>query len=95
LTPDRPTPAVENDKYAAFVRRVVRAYSRRVATGDVEALTELVALSREIDHVINLLAYIGAGWKTTGDALLANTAAALARERQQVAREELAALPLT
>ena len=36
------------------------------------------------------IAYAGTGWHTTGDALLANTAAALARERHQTAREELA-----
>jgi hypothetical protein len=40
--------------------------------------------------VVNFLAFVGAGWHTTGDALLANTAAALARARQQVGREELA-----
>ena len=33
---------VENDEYAAFVRRIIRAYAKRVATGDVEALAELV-----------------------------------------------------
>ncbi len=38
--------------------------------------------------VINILAYAGAGWRNTGDALLANTAAAMARERQLTAREE-------
>ena len=38
--------------------------------------------------VINGLSYDGSGWKTTGDALLANTAADLARSRQQTAREE-------
>jgi hypothetical protein len=37
--------------------------------------------------VINGLSYDGSGWKTTGDALLANTAADLARSRQQAARE--------
>jgi hypothetical protein len=46
--------------------------------------------TEETTVVINLLAYVSTGWKTTGDALLANSAAALARERQQVAREELA-----
>jgi len=39
--------------------------------------------------VIGELVYAGSGWHTTGDALLANTAAALARERRQVAREEI------
>lgn len=43
---------------------------------------------QETTLVINWLTYAGAGWKTTGDALLANTAAALARERR-AAREEL------
>ena len=33
------------------------------------------------------LTYVDTGWRTAGDALLANTAAALARERQQAARE--------
>ena len=31
----------------------------------------------------------GAGWLTTGDAALANTSAAMARERRQIAREEI------
>ncbi len=38
--------------------------------------------------VINGLSYAGSGWHTTGDALLANTAADLARRRRQTAREE-------
>ena len=45
---------------------------------------------RDTTLVINWLAYTGAGWKTAGDALLANTAAALARERQQAAHDALA-----
>jgi D-serine deaminase-like pyridoxal phosphate-dependent protein len=52
LTPNPPTPQVENDQYAAFVRRVVRAYSRRIAAGDVEAISHLVALSRDLDTAI-------------------------------------------
>jgi hypothetical protein len=40
--------------------------------------------------VIGHLTYTGTGWHTTGDALLANTAAAQARERQRIAREETA-----
>ena len=43
---------VENDEYAAFVRRIIRAYARRVATGDVEALTDMVALSALLDEAI-------------------------------------------
>jgi len=51
LTPNRPR-VVENDEFAAFVRRVVGAHGRRVGTGDVEALAELVALSDDIDRAI-------------------------------------------
>jgi len=42
--------------------------------------------------VVNFLQFVGAGWHTTADALLANTSAAMAREHQQAARETLAAL---
>lgn len=52
--PERPRrrDVVENDEYAAFVRRILRAYTRRVATGDVEALTDMVALSSVLDEAI-------------------------------------------
>jgi hypothetical protein len=52
LTPDRAGRVVENDEYAAFARRVLRAYARRVADGDVEALTLMLGLSAEIDTAI-------------------------------------------
>ena len=52
LTPNRPARPVENDEYAAFARRVPRAYARRVADGDVEALTLMLGLSAEIDTAI-------------------------------------------
>jgi hypothetical protein len=52
LTPNRRTRLVENDEYAAFARRVLRAYARRVADGDVEALTIMLGLSAEIDDAI-------------------------------------------
>lgn len=49
LTAKRPRRQVENDEYSAFVRRVLRAYSRRVGDGDVEALVLLAGLAQEID----------------------------------------------
>jgi len=52
LTPDRAGRLVENGEYAAFARRVLRAYARRVADGDVEALTLMLSLSAEIDDAI-------------------------------------------
>ncbi|MGN9807300.1 replication initiator [Micromonospora sp. L32] len=39
---------------------------------------------------VGTLTYIGAGWLTEGDALLANTAARQRRERRRIGREELA-----
>jgi hypothetical protein len=52
LTPNRVPKLVENDEYAAFARRVLRAYARRVADGDVDALTLMLGLSAEIDDAI-------------------------------------------
>lgn len=52
LTPNTRTPRVENSDYAAFARRVLRAYGRRVAAGDIEALTHLAALSSDVDAAI-------------------------------------------
>jgi len=41
---------------------------------------------------VNFLEFVGAGWHTAGDALLANTSAALAREHQYAAQVEIAAM---
>ena len=38
LTPIRRQRPVDNDEYASFIRRVIRAYARRVAAGDADAL---------------------------------------------------------
>jgi hypothetical protein len=43
---------VENDEYARFVRRVMRAYARRVADGDVDALADMTGLGDELDEAI-------------------------------------------
>jgi hypothetical protein len=40
--------------------------------------------------IVGTFTYAGTGWKTTGDALLANTAADQARKRRQAGRDELA-----
>jgi hypothetical protein len=52
LTPKRRTRAVvENDTYAAFARRVVASYGRRIGhAGDVDALAQLVALGDQIEN---------------------------------------------
>jgi hypothetical protein len=54
LTPHRRTrPVVENDAYAAFTRRVLVSYGRRIAAqGDVDGLAELVELGDDIQTAI-------------------------------------------
>ena len=52
LTANRPGRVVENDQYAAFARRILRAYARRVATGDVEALITMTGLAADLDTAI-------------------------------------------
>ena len=52
LTSKRARPVVENDAYGAFARRILRAYARRVATGDVEALILMTGLAGDIDTAI-------------------------------------------
>ena len=52
LTPKRRKRITENDDYAAFVRRAIAAYSRRVATGDIDALEGMAALSADLDTAI-------------------------------------------
>jgi hypothetical protein len=52
LTPKRPRRVVENDEYAAFARRVIRAYARRIADGDIEALTAMTTLAADLDEAI-------------------------------------------
>lgn len=53
LSPRRRKRPVENDVFAAFVGRVVRAHGRRVASGDVEALADLLALAGQLDAAID------------------------------------------
>ncbi|AXH90434.1 hypothetical protein AB0F90_06960 [Micromonospora chalcea] len=64
---------VENDAFAAFARRIIRAHGRRVAAGDVEALRDLVALSTNLDEaigeaVVGLRAF-GYSWSEIGTRL--------------------------
>jgi hypothetical protein len=73
LTLERPQRQVENDEYGAFVRRVLRAYSRRVGDGDVEALVLLVGLAEEIDtamaEAVKGLRARGYSWAEIGSRL--------------------------
>src|SRR5215207_1672929 len=52
LTTVPATATPEADEYGAFVRRVIRAYARRVADKDIEGLAGLAALRDEVDAAI-------------------------------------------
>jgi hypothetical protein len=73
LTSKRARRLVENDDYAAFTRRILRAYARRVADGDVEALIAMTGLAAEIDTAIGQavtgLRRFGYSWAEIGSRL--------------------------
>lgn len=48
----RPKRVVETAEYAGFARRAVAALGRRVATGDVEAIVEMVKVSEALDNAM-------------------------------------------
>jgi hypothetical protein len=72
-------------------RREARIIYRRTQTPGPETAEIRTAdhTSEETTLIIGELHYVGRGWKTTGDALLANTAADQARRQRQTGREEL------
>jgi hypothetical protein len=53
LTPRRPRRVTENDEYASFARRVLRAWGRRVAAGDIDAIADMAAAATELDAAIS------------------------------------------
>lgn len=73
LTPKRRRPVTENSEYAAFARRIIRAYSRRIATGDIESLAHLTSLADDINDAIqqavNGLRVAGYSWAEIGTRL--------------------------
>ena len=64
---------VENDEYAAFARRVLRAYGRRIAQGDIDAITELRQLAEEVESALGRavlgLRLLGYSWAEIGKRL--------------------------
>lgn len=73
LTPNTRGPVVENDAYAAFARRILRAYARRIASGDIESLTLMTSLADDIDTAIGEavtgLRSFGYSWAEIGSRL--------------------------
>jgi hypothetical protein len=47
--PRRRRGQVENPDYAAFATRIIRAHARRIASGDVDGLADLLRLANELD----------------------------------------------
>jgi hypothetical protein len=73
LTAKRVRPVVENDAYAAFARRILAAYARRIADGDIESLTLMTGLATDIDTAIGQavtgLRAFGYSWAEIGSRL--------------------------
>jgi hypothetical protein len=52
MTRRRRRPIVENDEYAAFARRVLRAYARRISKGDIDSFAQMAAIAAEMDDIL-------------------------------------------
>jgi hypothetical protein len=72
-----------------LLRAARQVWQRTLTTGPEETQP----CEQPTTLVVNFLDFVGAGWHNTGDALLANSAAARAREQARIAREELTTLP--
>jgi hypothetical protein len=72
-----------------YIRDERMAFTRTLTAGPEH---ENQADDEPTTLIVNFLQFVGAGWHTAGDAMLANTSAALARERQDAARTEVAAM---
>ncbi|OJF13315.1 plasmid replication initiator protein [Couchioplanes caeruleus subsp. caeruleus] len=64
--------------------REQRIFFRRAQTSAPEAIETAM---EPTTLVVNFLQFVGAGWHTTADAMLANTSAAMAREHAEAARQ--------
>jgi hypothetical protein len=64
--------SVENDDYAQFLRRVLKAFSRRIAAGDIDALTDLNNLAADLEtalhDAVSGLRRHGYSWTDIGNA---------------------------
>ena len=53
LTRKRRRRHTENDEYAAFTRRVLRGYGRRIAAGDIDAIADLDDMLTEVEIALS------------------------------------------
>jgi hypothetical protein len=80
----------KSKRYSTTFKKLRNArteYRRRLGRAERVDVQLAVAHDEDTTLVINTLAYVGIGWHTTGDAMLANTSAAMARERRRAERE--------
>jgi hypothetical protein len=70
----------------ALLRNQRVVFRRAQTSGPEQGATDT---DKPTTLVVNFLQFVGAGWQTFADAILANTSAAMAREHQQAAREYL------
>jgi hypothetical protein len=88
MTPEGAGGTVETTEYLRFVRRILRALSRRVGAADVETLAEMVKLRDELDgRIVEAIAGLRhdatpASWAEIGRALEISRQAAHKRWRQ-------------
>jgi hypothetical protein len=84
---------VENADYASFARRILRAYARRVADGDIEALRQLVLLPSDVDAItrtaVRGLREFGYSWTEIADRLGVSRQAAQMRYADRADRHGL------
>lgn len=82
-----------NEEFDAFCRRILRAYARRVAAGDVEALRSMTTLSTEVDAVVALavvgLRQVPYSWSEIADRLGTSRQAAQMRYGDRTERSTL------
>jgi len=65
-------------------------HRRADSAGPAQPIRTAEHLTEETTLIVGVLTFAGVGWHNTGDAMLANTSAAMARARREAAREELA-----
>jgi hypothetical protein len=82
-----------NEEFDGFTRRILRAYARRVAAGDVDALRSMTTLSTEVDAVIALavlgLRQVPYSWSEIADRLGTSRQAAQMRYGDRTERYTL------
>jgi hypothetical protein len=64
---------VENDAFGRFAVRVIRAHGRRIAEGDIEGLSDLLDLAKELQSATQVavdgLRVAGYSWAEIGSRL--------------------------